>query len=267
MKILLATDGSASSAAAIREIQSRAWPPGTQVKVVTAVWTPIPAIPDPAMATYAARLYALEDARRQAAVITDRAVEALRLDPLLDVSSITPEGTPSEVIIEEARQWGADLVLLGAHGTGGTGQDSLGPVVEAVTLGAPCPVEIVRLDVQPDAAATGGTPAHDESMSTREVAGAAAGAAVGGAGAGALAAVVGAAFAGPLGAAVGGAVGAAAGVAAGAGIGLTLERAFVENEAEDWHTGGLQRPDEPESRESSTDGRPPSTDQRPLSTA
>ena len=46
MRILLAVDGSPYSEAAIKEVASRVWPAGTEVKVVTAFELPLAPAPE-----------------------------------------------------------------------------------------------------------------------------------------------------------------------------------------------------------------------------
>jgi nucleotide-binding universal stress UspA family protein len=52
--------------------------------------------------------------------------------------------SPKTVILEEARQWGADLIVLGSHGRGGMERFLMGSVAETVATHAECSVEVVR---------------------------------------------------------------------------------------------------------------------------
>ena len=56
------------------------------------------------------------------------------------------EGYAREGIIEVARQWGAELIVMGSHGRAGVDfeQFPIGGVAAAVTRSAPCSVLIVR---------------------------------------------------------------------------------------------------------------------------
>ena len=54
------------------------------------------------------------------------------------------EGIPKDVIVEEAREWGADLIVLGSHGYGFVKRLVLGSVAAAVVAAAPCSVQVVR---------------------------------------------------------------------------------------------------------------------------
>jgi universal stress protein family protein len=53
-------------------------------------------------------------------------------------------GSPKWAIIEEANRWGADLVVLGAHGDGFLEGSVIGSIGHAAILHARCSVEIVR---------------------------------------------------------------------------------------------------------------------------
>jgi nucleotide-binding universal stress UspA family protein len=53
-------------------------------------------------------------------------------------------GDAKTVILDEAKQWNADLVVLGSHGWHGVDRFMMGSVSEAVAMHAPCSVEIIR---------------------------------------------------------------------------------------------------------------------------
>ncbi len=55
-----------------------------------------------------------------------------------------PVGDPTASITGAARDWPADLVVIGSHGRGGLDRAVLGSVAESVARHAPCPVLIVR---------------------------------------------------------------------------------------------------------------------------
>jgi nucleotide-binding universal stress UspA family protein len=149
MKILLAVDGSDFSDAAVEEVANRAWPRGSEVRVVSAIhlpFTPTPetwALPD----SYYSNLE--KTGRELAASATDHAITRLRESNAgreipLTLTSETPIGRAEETIIETAKAWGADLVVLGSHGYRGFTRFLLGSVSHAVASHAPCSVEVVR---------------------------------------------------------------------------------------------------------------------------
>jgi nucleotide-binding universal stress UspA family protein len=53
-------------------------------------------------------------------------------------------GNPAAKIIEGAKGWPADLIVIGSHGRGGVQRLLLGSVAESVVRHAPCPVLVVR---------------------------------------------------------------------------------------------------------------------------
>jgi nucleotide-binding universal stress UspA family protein len=55
-----------------------------------------------------------------------------------------PVGRPLESIIDAARDWPADLVVIGSHVRDGVDRAVLGSVAEGVSRHAPCPVLVVR---------------------------------------------------------------------------------------------------------------------------
>jgi nucleotide-binding universal stress UspA family protein len=143
MKILLAVDGSVYSDAAVEEILKRPWPPQSKVKVITAVASPVPigigpwaGSPDPFV----------EWGKSAAEAVIDRAL--LSLKPIAgDTLKITSEiiyGSPGQVIVGEAENWGADLIVMGSRGLGAWNRLVLGSVSSAVVHHAKCSVEIVR---------------------------------------------------------------------------------------------------------------------------
>ncbi|MCK6478903.1 MAG: universal stress protein [Planctomycetaceae bacterium] len=54
-------------------------------------------------------------------------------------------GSPSREIVREAREWAADLVVIGTHGRTGLRHVFLGSVAENVVRLCPCPVLTLRL--------------------------------------------------------------------------------------------------------------------------
>jgi nucleotide-binding universal stress UspA family protein len=144
MKVLLAIDGSAHSEATIKELFSRSWPPHTAVRIIS-VAHPTPLITDPIMVLTAAHIETLkEEEQRASHDVAKTADEIAKRAPDLEVSTQILEGSPKKVIVEEAKRWGADLIIVGAHGHGPAERFLLGSVAQEVAIHAPCSVEIVR---------------------------------------------------------------------------------------------------------------------------
>ena len=146
MKILLAVDGSSCSDAAVEEVKKRPWPPQSEVKIITAVETPVMAGIglEPWPADYYEELQ--KTAREAAKIAIDNAARKLNeiSDKTLKISHEIIGGPPRQVIVEEAEAWGADLIVMGSRGLGAWNRLLLGSVSSAVVHHAKCCVEVVR---------------------------------------------------------------------------------------------------------------------------
>jgi nucleotide-binding universal stress UspA family protein len=114
------------------------------VKIISVVH-PWPFIPEPTFVLAAAHYESLEQGRKLAAEIVANAAKKISEGASdLAVTTEVLEGSPKQVIVEEAERWGADLVIVGSHGYGSVKRFLLGSVSQSVVLHAPCSVEIVR---------------------------------------------------------------------------------------------------------------------------
>lgn len=146
MKILLAIDGSPCSDAAINEVLSRPWPAGSEVKIISAINPVMYLAPEPWVGAenYYVEIDRIEHEKAESAINSAVSKFSASEDKSLKITSIVLDGSPKQVIIEEAEKWGADLIVLGSHGYGALNRFLLGSVSQAVSLHAPCSVEIVR---------------------------------------------------------------------------------------------------------------------------
>ena len=55
-----------------------------------------------------------------------------------------PRGAPGSEIVKTAKEWQADLIVIGSHGRRGLTRAMLGSVAEAVMRHAACPVLVVK---------------------------------------------------------------------------------------------------------------------------
>jgi nucleotide-binding universal stress UspA family protein len=142
MKILLAIDDSQYSAEAVEEVASRPWPPGTMVRVLSAVH-----IAQIATEPMFVASVDTDKVRREMTKfyeeLTTRAADSLRNRGAAAETAVR-QGDPRSVIVDEARDWAADLIVLGSHGYSAIKRWLLGSVAQAVVSYAPCSVEIVR---------------------------------------------------------------------------------------------------------------------------
>jgi nucleotide-binding universal stress UspA family protein len=89
----------------------------------------------------------LDDVKRQetaaAEALTLRVANTLKSADLT-TETVVREGDPRSVIVDEAEDWKADLIVVGSHGRTGLKRWLLGSVTQAVVAHAPCSVEVVR---------------------------------------------------------------------------------------------------------------------------
>jgi nucleotide-binding universal stress UspA family protein len=147
-KILLATDGSTCSAKAINSVAHRPWPANSAVRIVSVVQLPAfenQGLAPPSFSPYPSGVLEQmwNDARKRAGEAIAEARKALGALNMRS-SDVTPVGEPRVGILDEAKAWGADLIVLGSHGKHGMDRILLGSVSESVALYANCSVEIIR---------------------------------------------------------------------------------------------------------------------------
>jgi nucleotide-binding universal stress UspA family protein len=145
MRILLAVDGSPHSQLAVAAVAERPWPDWTTVQVLTVIHAVAPLAIDPAFVIAAAHVNQIAEQRRLASAVVESAAEDIRMKaPGLAVTTKAVEGNPRDAILEEAREWGADLIVVGSHGYGRLKRMVLGSVAGAVVADAPCSVHVAR---------------------------------------------------------------------------------------------------------------------------
>lgn len=142
MKILLATDGSAYSEAAVDELASRPVPVNSEVLVISVV--EVPSFP---WAFPGGGVDFDQQIQQTARAAVEEAVRRLKAGPEsrnMNITSKVVSGSPKRVILEEADAFGTDLIIVGSHGHGAWDRILLGSVSQAVASHAKCSVEIVR---------------------------------------------------------------------------------------------------------------------------
>lgn len=148
MKILLATDGSEfSSVAAKKSCEIISFQNNAKVRIISVIEAIMPTDPFGMTDEY----YAI--AQKAVRGIAEDAVEDARremleifCDSTIDFETKAIDGNPRATIIEEAEEWGADLIVVGSHGRGFWGRMFLGSVSSAVVRHATCSVLVVRKD-------------------------------------------------------------------------------------------------------------------------
>jgi nucleotide-binding universal stress UspA family protein len=155
MKVLLATDGSDCSANAARAIAEQPWPLGSVFKVISV--EELVAVDNQMEASSLSPVYPASLLERLTTDAQDRANSAVeiakeilaRAGLALDSGDATPFGEPRSVILDTAKEWGANLIVVGSHGRRGLDRFLLGSVSEAVAIHAPCSVRVVRASQHP----------------------------------------------------------------------------------------------------------------------
>ena len=145
MRVLLAVDGSPHSRYAVAAVTDRPWPEGTMVEVLSVIHAAAPLALDPAFVIAAIHMDQMAEGRQASTAVIDFAVGELRKKaPGLTVTTKLVEGSPADVILEEAREWDADIIIVGSHGYGRLKRMVLGSVAGAVVANAHCSVLVAR---------------------------------------------------------------------------------------------------------------------------
>jgi nucleotide-binding universal stress UspA family protein len=144
LKILLATDGSECSIAAVRSVAERPWPAGTEFRILSVVEPSAPLLRPPYFSHERMEELRGQDMQRaqQAVCIAETILCGAGIPSTSTIA--VPAATPKELILSEAAEWGADVIVVGSHGRRGVSRFLLGSVSEAVALHAQCSVEIIR---------------------------------------------------------------------------------------------------------------------------
>ncbi len=137
-RVLIALDSSAIAAHALEVALGLARALGAEVALVHVVDPKLAIAPEAGVP--AATLMA-EAKREGQELLTAAAARAASPAPPWQ---FLREGKPSGEVIAAAREWAADLIVLGTHGRSGVARAVLGSTAEAVVRHAPCPVVVVR---------------------------------------------------------------------------------------------------------------------------
>lgn len=146
MNILIAIDDSAFSEAAVNAVIERSWPEGSKFKLLSVV--------EPFHPEYAgwhtnympvaveAQKELVEAAKT---LVNERVAVLTGAFGTPNVMAEVREGYITDTILEAAKEWPANLIVVGSHGRTGITRLLLGSVSEAVVSQAPCSVEIVKM--------------------------------------------------------------------------------------------------------------------------
>ena len=142
MKVLLAIDESQFATAAAREAEARLTAPGTEVRVLHVVGSFIP--PAAALLDSGGSVENVRDnVSNQYQVLVDGVAERFKARGI-SAEGVVREGDPAKTIVSQAKDWDADLVIIGAHGLTGLKSLIMGNIARHVVDNAHCSVEVVR---------------------------------------------------------------------------------------------------------------------------
>jgi len=144
MKILLAIDGSKFSNAAVEAVIVQSHPQHTDVHVLHVV--------EPPSLLVTREMSGIDRNLDAAWEIELKQAEDLVLSTAnqlcakgLNATGVVKQGDAKSEILDAARNWHADLIVLGSHGRKGMEHFLMGSVCDAVARHAHCSVEIVRI--------------------------------------------------------------------------------------------------------------------------
>ena len=153
MRLLIGYDGSACAGAALDDLHLAGLPRTLSALVLSVadVFLPphsaVTERQDPEWLVAAVNrahkraIQAVEEAR----VLASKAGKRIQSDhPGWEVHAVACGDSPAWGIIEKAREWRADLVVVGAHGHSGSDRLVLGSVSQRVVGDAPCSVRVAR---------------------------------------------------------------------------------------------------------------------------
>jgi nucleotide-binding universal stress UspA family protein len=148
MKVLIATDGSEFSRAAIGKACDMLRPKeGLHIKIVSVYEQIVPMAAEPFAVSAQYYQEMMELARKQCLSYVEEAESSLKTSFggfNVQIETEVKLGAPVNVIIDEAKEWNADLIVVGSHGRGFWGRLTLGSVSDAIMHHATCSVLIAR---------------------------------------------------------------------------------------------------------------------------
>jgi nucleotide-binding universal stress UspA family protein len=144
IRLILGVDGSPNAEQAVNAVAARQWPKGSEARVIVAIDNRMSAVFAPLIPSLGRWIDESDrDERAWVQRMAESAAATLRQTGL-NVSILTLDGDPKEVLLLEAESLEADCIFVGARGLGALERLLLGSVSTAVATRAPCSVEVVR---------------------------------------------------------------------------------------------------------------------------
>lgn len=154
MKLLIAYDGSEHANAAVRDLRRSGIPLPAMALVTTVGEPPVSAVGTPSMDPSIARRTGtlLAQTQSEALLSLSQAEELAKegakrvagICPARDVTTHVQLGRPSDVIIDTANAWSADLIVVGARGRSALGRLLIGSVSQHIATKSARSVLVAR---------------------------------------------------------------------------------------------------------------------------
>ncbi len=142
MKVLIPVSDHVFGNAITEFVLSHQWPTSTQFKIVYVV--------EPISFGSVEAMYTLDkvfsDNQKFGRELTESISSALRKKFVeARIETVVLTGMPRNVILAMARDWKAEMIVMGSHGRKGFDRLILGSVSQAIIAHAPCSVAIIRV--------------------------------------------------------------------------------------------------------------------------
>lgn len=144
--VLICLDDSQFSDAAFQSIISRPWKENTEFKIITVRKPAVDACIGIENSMVALKALSEDQlATQKAKTELEAKSTAVRQTTGRTATSEVLTGDPRQSIIQAVEDWPAHLVVLGSHGRTGLNRLLLGSVSQAVSLHAPCSIQVIKL--------------------------------------------------------------------------------------------------------------------------
>lgn len=146
MKIIAAVDGTKYSEAAIDALMGMNWPADTQIKILTVLPAEEPGFGFVKLGPGKSAQHLQELEANTLAALKNAFAEREKDMPCKISYEVLAAGDAKSQIVEAAKNWAANLIVMGSRGARGVELMLLGSVSQGVLNTAPCPVIIVKSD-------------------------------------------------------------------------------------------------------------------------
>lgn len=145
VKILVAIDGSEIAQRALREALKLAVPGPARLRILHVIdETPLWEYPEGLGVNYETVVEGFRATGREVLIAARETAHRAGVEAETALLELSGVGRVADVIVQDAKQWGAELIVIGTHGRRGVAHLLLGSVAEGVSRGAPTPVLLVR---------------------------------------------------------------------------------------------------------------------------